>query len=135
DLVEVDDMVRHDEAEVHHRHQRLAAGQQPAVVEPAQEVGRFRHRAGVVIDEGCWLHEAMLALGRGRSRAFGRPALPPAEPASAAAKSLKSAPGRVNGKARRNSTQWNQTAPGSRAQTSPLRPEAVEDSPAPPPSL
>src|SRR5262245_8630972 len=57
DLIEVDDVVRQHEPHVQHRHERLSAGQELGVLQPAQEGDGIPDCAGVVVAERRWLHE------------------------------------------------------------------------------
>ena len=56
DLVEVDDVVRQHEPHIQHRHQRLPAGQELGILEPAKEGDGIADCAGVVVAERRWLH-------------------------------------------------------------------------------
>ena len=62
DAVEIDDMVRQHEAHVEHRHQRLPAGEQLGVLQPAEQADGVGDRARVVIGKGRRFHAGSYAF-------------------------------------------------------------------------
>jgi hypothetical protein len=56
DPVQVDDVIRQDEAHVEHRHQRLAAGEQLGVVERAEQADRLVDGFRIVVLKQRRLH-------------------------------------------------------------------------------
>ena len=73
DVVDVDDVVRHHVAEVHHRHQRLAAGQHPRILQSAEQVDGIGHGPRIVIGEWRRLHvPSLLSPSPHRTSAMGR---------------------------------------------------------------
>src|SRR5438270_12621069 len=58
--VEIDDVVGQHESHVEHRHERLSAGQEPRVVEAAEQGDDVGDRARIVVAERRWFHAAVL---------------------------------------------------------------------------
>src|SRR5437870_3681643 len=66
DPVEVDDVIGQHEPHVKHGHQRLAAGKELGVLEPAEKRDSIRDAARVVVAEGRWFHAGLTMAGDGR---------------------------------------------------------------------
>ncbi len=56
DPVEVDQVIRRHGAEIHHRHQRLAAGKHARVLARREQIAGFGHGARIVVDERGGFH-------------------------------------------------------------------------------
>jgi len=70
DAAEVDQMIDNDVAEIHHRHERLAAGENFGVGQARQELGGFFELPRRVIVEGGRLHcpgRVVAAAARGKA--------------------------------------------------------------------
>jgi hypothetical protein len=56
DLAEVDEVLGLGQAQLHHRHQAVAAGQDLGVLELVEQLERVLHRRRRVVLEGGWVH-------------------------------------------------------------------------------
>jgi hypothetical protein len=59
-------MVRHHVAEIHHRHQRLAAREHARVVVRREQIARVGHGVRIVVDEWGGFHELTSKLASHR---------------------------------------------------------------------
>src|SRR5262249_28042485 len=66
--IQIDDVVGRGEPHVEHRHERLAAGEQPRVVEPPKQRERLRQRLRIVVGEARRLHSGRMPACRMTSR-------------------------------------------------------------------
>ena len=62
--VEIDEMIRRDDAHVEHRHQRLAAGEQLRVLKTREQIVELGAASRIVIGERCRLHGTLAHMPR-----------------------------------------------------------------------
>ena len=68
EAAEIDEMIDDHVAEVHHRHERLPAGQNLGVGQARQQLGRFLEPPRRVIVEGRWFHRPGRNLAKAQTK-------------------------------------------------------------------